>query len=144
MKTEEINFSEYIIKESEHARKAYDNRVIQTRLLERYSLLSAGIIWSWCATNLTLPAVNFLIWMPSLITFLFGIRAWGNAKAMCHIRDYLITIEDTIILPKELGWGRQLKLKQEPRLAITPYIFWIILQFTTIFIPIFINHQKGV
>ncbi len=143
MQTENINLSEYIIKESEHVRKAYDDRVSQTRALERYSLLSTGIIWSWCATNYDLPTVKILIWMPALITFLFGIRAWGNAKAMYSTRDYLAKIESTILLPEDVGWGRHLKNKEEPRLAITAYIFWGILQFFTLFIPIFIK-QKGI
>lgn len=139
MQTEKINLPDYIIKESEHVRKAYDARVSQTRALESYSLFSTGIIWSWCAANYTLPPVQLLIWMPAIITFLFGIRAWGNAKAMYSTRDYLALIESTISLPKNVGWGRHLKEKEEPRLAITAYIFWAILQFLTIFIPIFLK-----
>jgi len=140
MQTEKINLSDYVIKESEYVRKVYDERVSQTRALERYSLLSTGIIWSWCATNYTLPTVQILIWMPALITFLFGIRAWGNAKAMYNTREYLTKIESVILLPEDVGWGRHLKKNEEPRLAITAHIFWAILQFFTLFIPLFIKH----
>jgi len=143
MQTEKINLSDYVIKESEYVRKVYDERISQTRALERYSLLSTGVIWSWCATNYTLPTVQILIWMPALITFLFGIRAWGNAKAMYKTREYLAKIESVILLPEDVGWGRHLKKNEEPRLAITAYIFWAILQFFTLFIPLFIK-QIGI
>jgi hypothetical protein len=141
MKTEKFDVTEYIVKESEHVRKVYDDRVTQTRALERYSIFATGIIWSWCSTNYEVPAVQILIWMPALITFLFGIRAWGNAKAMYKTRDYLAKIESRISLPEDLGWGRHLKKNEEPRLAMTAYFFWAVLQFFTLFIPIFMKQQ---
>jgi len=134
---EKFNFMEYIIKETEHVRKAYDDRIDQTRMLERYSLIATGGIWSWCATNAQSPEVALLKWMPAIITFLFGIRAWGNAKAIDATRDYLYKIENYISLPEEIGWGKYLKNNQEPRLAMTAYLFWGILQLLTILIPIF-------
>ena len=90
---EERNITEYLLKEAEHIRKAYDDRVSQTRALERYSLFLTGIIWAWCSTNFEFPAIRILVWMPSLITFLFGIRAWGNSIAMNRTRDYLAKLE---------------------------------------------------
>jgi hypothetical protein len=89
IKPKDTDITEYIIKESEHVRKVYDDRINQTRTLERYSLLATGAIWSWCATNLASTAVQILIWLPAVITFLFGVRAWGNAKAIYMTRDYL-------------------------------------------------------
>jgi len=62
---------------------------------------------------------------------------------MYSARDYLAKIKSTISLPEDLGWGRHIKNKEEHRLAITAYIFWAILQFFTLFIPIFIK-QKGI
>jgi hypothetical protein len=138
MKIDEIKLIEYLSKESEHVRKAYDDRVSQTRLLEQYSLLSTGLIWSWCATNYELPTVQILIWMPSIITLLFGVRAWGNANAMYRNRDYLVQIENRLALPEDIGWGRYLKNNQERRLAATAYAFWTILQVLTIIIPTYL------
>jgi hypothetical protein len=80
--------------------------------------------------------------MPSLITFLFGIRAWGNAKAMYRTRDYLSKLETQIALPDDFGWGRHLAKNEEPRLAVTAYIYWVVLQFVTIFIPILLMQKK--
>lgn len=139
MQTEFPNFQEYLIKESEHVRKVYDDRVSQTRSLERFSLLATGVIWSWCATNYELATVKILIWMPALITFLFGLRAWGISKVTYSTRDYLVKIEGKINLPADIGWGRHLKATEEPRIIITAYIFWAVLQILTIFIPIFIE-----
>ena len=133
---------EYLVKEAEYVRKAYDERVSQTRALERYALLATGLIWSWCATNYALPPVRILIWMPALITFLFGIRAWGYAKSMYTTRDYLIKIERMIALPDDIGWGRHLETREEPRLAMTAYLFWAVLQLMTIFIPIFMLFKE--
>ncbi len=64
------NITEFLMKEAEYIRKAYDERVSQTRALERYALLSTGIVWSWCATNFEFPAVKILVWMPQ------GNRIW--------------------------------------------------------------------
>lgn len=132
-----FNLAEYILKESEHVRKIYDARVVQTRILERYALIATGGIWSWCATHVDSPEVRLLKWMPAIITFLFGIRAWGNSKAIQAARDYLENIENYISLPENLGWGKYIKNNQEPRLALTAYLFWAILQILTVLIPIF-------
>jgi hypothetical protein len=141
MNPKDIDLSEYLVKESEHVRKVYDDRINQTRTLERYSLLATGAIWSWCATNLDSPAVQILIWLPAVITFLFGVRAWGNAKAIYMTRDYLIKIENRISLPENIGWGKHLRDNDEPRLALTAYLFWGILQIITILIPLFIYQR---
>lgn len=130
---------EYLTTEAEHVRKAYAERVQQTRVLERYSLLATGGIWSWCVMHPEIPGVSILLWMPAVITFLFGIRAWGNAKAIYATRMYLSEVEEYLGLPEEFGWGRHLKKNQEPRLALTAYLFWSILQLLTIFVPIFYN-----
>ena len=139
----EDNITEFLMKEAEYIRKAYDERVSQTRTLERYALLSTGIIWSWCATNFEFPAVKILVWMPALITFLFGIRAWGNARAMNSAREYLVELENKLSLPENMGWARYLTRNEEPRLAFTAYIFWAVLQFFTLFVPLFL-HQKEI
>lgn len=127
---------DYVLKECDHIRKSYDDRVDQTRMLERYSLLATGGIWSWCATHPEFPEVALLKWMPAIITFLFGIRAWGNAKAISATRNYLARIERHLALPEDLGWGRYLEKHQEPRLAMTAYLFWAILQLLTILVPV--------
>ncbi len=81
--------------------------------------------------------------MPALITFLFGIRAWGNARAMYSAREYLVQLEDKLSLPENMGWARYLTRNEEPRLAFTAYIFWAVLQFFTLFVPLFL-HQKEI
>jgi hypothetical protein len=129
--------AEITIKEMEYVRNAYDERVNQTRVLERYSLLATGAIWSWCATNVEAPEIALLKWMPAIITFLFGMRAWGNAKAIVSAKDYLTKLEKYLELPEEIGWGRHLSKNQEPRLVITAYLFWGILQSLTILVPAF-------
>ena len=142
MPSEQNTITEFLLKEVEHVRNAYDGRVSQTRALERYSLSLTGIIWAWCSTNLEIPAVRILVWMPALITFLFGIRAWGNARAMNRTRGYLVKLETTLSLPEDMGWGRHLSENEEPRLAITSYIFWSVLQFFTFFVPIFLIRRE--
>jgi hypothetical protein len=127
---------EYVLNECAHVRKSYDDRVNQTRALERYSIIATGGIWSWCATNPGSPEVALLKWMPAIITFLFGIRAWGNAKAIAATRNYLALVEQHLALPGNIGWGRYLEKHQEPRLAMTAYLFWAILQILTILVPI--------
>ena len=136
MEPQRVNLTEFIISECEHIRQAYDDRVNQTRLLERYALLATGLIWSWCATHMDSPAIQFLKWMPMVITFLLGLRAWGNAKAIFTTRDYLVRIEKQIDLPEGFGWGNYLKHNQESRLMLSAYLFWAILQALTIIIPI--------
>ena len=68
----DIDLSDYMVRESEHVRKVYDDRINQTRALEKYSLLATGAIWSWCATNLDSPAVHILIWNPSYLISLIS------------------------------------------------------------------------
>jgi hypothetical protein len=143
MQNEKNDITEFLLKEAEHVRNVYDERVSQTRALERYSLFTTGIIWAWCSTNFEFPAVKILVWMPALITFLFGIRAWGNARAMYSARDYLAKLESKILLPEDIGWGKHLTKNEEPRLSITAYIFWAVLQFFTLIIPLFLS-QKGI
>lgn len=133
---DETMIEEFTMKEIEYVRNAYEERINQTRTLERYSLLATGGIWSWCATNIESPEVALLKWMPAIITFLFGMRAWGSAKAIYATKDYLLRLETYLALPEEIGWGKYLTKNQEPRFAITAYIFWGVLQTLTILIPV--------
>jgi len=142
MKNEKDDVAKFLLEEAKHVRNAYDDRMLQTRALERYALFSTGIIWSWCSTNFKFPAVEILVWMPALITFLFGIRAWGNARAMYRTREYLFKLESEIPLPEGIGWAKHLAKNEEPRLAITAYIFWAVLQFFTLFVPFFLRQKQ--
>ena len=127
--TEHID--KYLLKEAEFLRNVYSERAKETRLLERYSLIATGAIWSWCAANLDAPALELLLWIPAIITCLFGVRAYSIYRAMDATRDYLISIESKFGLPNDFGWGHQLK-QQEQGPLYTALTFWFILQGLTL------------
>lgn len=122
---------QYLLKEAEFLRNVYNERAKETRLLERYSLIATGVIWSWCAANLEAPALKLLLWVPAIISSLFGIRAYSIYRIMVATRDYLASLESKLGLPNDFGWGHQLK-QQEQGQMFTALMFWFILQVFTL------------
>ena len=121
----------YLLKEAEFLRNIYNERAKETRLLERYSLLATGAIWSWCAANPDEQATKLLLWVPAIITCVFGVRAYSIGRIMRATREYLASLESKLGLPKDFGWGHQLK-QQEPGQLYTALMFWFILQVFTL------------
>ena len=122
---------QYLLKEAEFLRNVYNERAKETRLLERYSLIATGVILSWCAANLDAQALKLLLWVPAIITCLFGIRAYSIYRIMVVTRDYLASLESKLGLPNDFGWGHQLK-QQELGQVFTALMFWFILQVFTL------------
>ena len=125
----------FVMKEIEHLRKLSDNALNETRTLERFALVLTGVIWSWCATNFGLTKTVILIWFPALATFLFGIRAFGMYRYSLGIKKYILDAERHYQLPEHFGWEK-IEGRFGPELrVITSYMFWVVLQATTIVVP---------
>ena len=130
-----------------YLRNTYTDAVKETRSHERFSLLSAGIIWSWYAINVMKQSeqkdyseFSIILYIPAAITFLFGIRSWGISVYMKKIRKYMIKIEKAYHLPAEYGW-EQNTYNDHSRFEIyTVYLFWVLLQTATIIVPFLIKN----
>ena len=118
---------EYLVKEAEFLRNVYSERAKETRLIERYALIAAGAIWSWCATHLDAPTLKLLVWVPPIMTGLFGLRAYAIYRAMITTRNYLATLESKLNLPEGFGWGHHLRAQERGQLY-TSLAFWTIAQ----------------
>lgn len=125
--------------EISYLRNTFSDAVKETRNHERYSLLSTGIIWSWYAINIMKSSwqkdFTIILWMPAVITFLFGIRSWGISMIMLKIQDYLLKIEETYCLPDGLGWEQHIEHDRSRFEILTVYLFWFLLQSATIVVP---------
>jgi hypothetical protein len=137
------NLAEYLLKESEHLKKVYDESAKEISILERYALVATGAIWSWCAANVKSPVFHVLIWVPLIIQILFGLRAWGIYQSMVSTREYLERIEMTVQLPEGLGWGRFLKQHSRGLRVSTSYAFWIALHIITLVVALLYG-RRGV
>ncbi len=128
--------------EISYLRNEFSDAVKETRNHERYSLLSTGIIWSWYAINIMKhPAQKdfaIILWIPAVITLLFGIRSWGISRYMLRIQKYLIKIEKAYDLPDDLGWEQNIENDRSRFEIFTVYLFWFLLQSATIVVPFYI------
>ena len=127
----EIDLKNYLLKESEGLRKNYFDYAKDIAVLERYSLVITGAVWSWCAANIQSPGFSLLLWVPFILQILFGFRAWGIYRNMATIREYLIEIEKAVHLPDDLGWGRYQTLHESKLRVFTGFAFWIVLHAAT-------------
>ena len=123
---------QYLLKEAEFLRNVYNDRAKETRLLERYSLIATGLIWSWCAANLEAPAFKIMLWMPTILTFLFGIRTYLIYRFIVATRDHLASLESKLGLPNDFGWGHHLKQQGWRGQVLTSFMVWFILQVLTL------------
>ncbi len=112
-------------------RNVYAERAKETRLLERYALIATGTIWSWCAGNVDMPALKLLLWVPGIITCLFGMRAYSIYKIMIATRKHLASLESNFGVPEDFGWGLQLKQQEVGQLYIA-VAFWLTIQMFTL------------
>ena len=132
----------YLKDEISYLRNVLSESAKETRNHERFSLLSTGIIWSWYAVNIMKHPkqddFTIILWIPAIITFLFGIRSWGVSKIMLKIQNYLLEIEKSYSLPDNLGWEQHIENDRSQFEISTVYIFWIFLQCATIIIPLYI------
>jgi hypothetical protein len=127
---------DYLLREAEQLRNLYADSIKEIAMLERYTLLATGAIWSWGASQKISEYLSFLVWVPLVIQLFFGLRAWGIYQDITWIRKYLSGIETTLGLPDELGWGHR---QADPRLRlriITGFAFWIALPVLTAVIAI--------
>ena len=139
MKNLSVKSAKYILKEFELPRKVYDESAKETRILERYSLLTAVAIWSWYLTIIDKPESKFFIWIPAIVTLLLGLRAWGIYVYVVSIKNYIAKLEIAHELPGNLGWERSSKHHLPPLRVITAFVFWITLQALTIIVAVKIN-----
>ncbi len=130
---------DFFVKEIEYLRNGIDESIRETRSLERYSLLVTGAIWSWCAAAQGSPGLNVIVWLPSFLVGLFGIRAWGIAKEIKTIDKYLDRVEGILGLPEGLGWERRQAEQRSPFEVKSVYLFWAILQTATVVIALLYN-----
>lgn len=136
---------EFLVKELNQVRKDYDGYVEETRRLERYAILVTGITWSWCASHTDNFAFSLLTWFPAVACALFGLRAAAIHIQARAARQFSVKIESALQLPNHLSWARnqQQQSKGAPSLvAITAYLFWFIVSFGTIVVPLIFSHYR--
>jgi hypothetical protein len=79
------------------------------------------------------------MWLPVLVQFLFGVRAWSISKDMASMIAYLKNIETTIQLPDNLGWAKYWDKKRSRYRDVTGYLFWGVLQCITLIVALYIT-----
>lgn len=131
---------DYVSNEIGYLRRTYLESAKETRTLERYTLLATGGIWSWYAANYSengnLDRLTFILWLPAIITVLFGLRAWGISRLLVKIKKYFAYVEGQYQLPSGLGWEQQ-GVSDRTRFEImTVYLFWLLIQIATVLVPI--------
>jgi hypothetical protein len=130
---------DFLLKELDQVRKDYEGCVEETRRLERYAIVITGVTWSWCASNVHSFAFNLLVWFPAVACALFGSRAGAIHVQARAARRYIAKVEHALELPSHLGWGAD--QMQQSRgvpaiVAITAYVFWLVVSVGTIAIPL--------
>lgn len=132
---------QYLMSEAEYMRKIFEDSAKWIEVLERYSLLVTGAIWSWVAANIsnTEFQIKYIIWLPVLVQFLFGVRAWSISKDMASMIDYLKKIETKIQLPDNLGWATYWDTNRSRYRDVTGYLFWGVLQCISLIVALLIT-----
>jgi len=128
--------NQYLLTEAEYTRKIIEDSAKWIEVLERYSLLVTGGIWTWVASNLHSPdfQASYIIWLPVFVQGLFGFRAWCIYKDMVSMIDYLKIVETTVKLPNNLGWATYwIEKRSRPR-VVSGYLFWCVLQCITVIV----------
>lgn len=116
---------DFALAEFENLRREVDSTVKEIYTLERYSLATAGAIWSWYAANAT-STEKAVVCLPFLLGCLFAIRCYTLYRHLFRLSGYLTKVEKVFELPEDLGWERYLSLNADWRQAGSGYLFWLI------------------
>jgi hypothetical protein len=137
--TSENEYPRYLDGELEFVRRSYVNGAEETQRLERYAVVTAAALWSWCATKRGDPVVTALIWLPVVSSILFGLRAWAIGRQIQEVRRYLQKVEQHVGLPSQLGWERSRSAKSLNVRVATSYVFWAILECTSVGLATYVS-----
>ena len=125
---------DYLSGEVEFLRNRYAEWVKETRVLERYALVTTGAIWSWGAVKFSnhefapiIWAPVIIMWAPVIITLMFGLSTLGVYRNMVAAREYLLKIEKSVKLDEDFGWWQYLKAHGDPLRDRTGTAFWWVL-----------------
>ena len=140
--TQSQAYDGFLVEEFKHIQTSYHNLVEEAWQLERYAILVTGATWGWCATNTKSPGFALLVWFPSVACFLFGMRAAGIHFQLKATRRCMADIEKSFNLPQSISWASE-QIRQSKGIpsfvAISAYLFWLVLGFGTIIVPIYFN-----
>lgn len=125
-----------IASEREHVRKICTEYSSQTSALERYALTLAGVIWSWCLTNVQAVGVKALLFAPVVTTSLFGIRAFALYRSLQIAAMYLEKLKQLSGLPPSFGWEQHHQENGQRLRVATAYAFWSALQLITLLVAL--------
>lgn len=130
--------SEYLQGEVEFVRKSYLNGVDDIRKLERYIVVIVAAVWSWCAGNLSSPALPLIAWVPFAAAVLFGLRAWSISVQVQSMRRYLAKVESHLDLPGQLGWERNRAGTAVLVRVATGWLFWALVQVASLGVALYV------
>jgi hypothetical protein len=129
----------YVADELEFVRLNYSSQVEETQRLERYAVVVAAAIWSWCAAASSEIVVKLLIWLPVVSSVLFGLRSWAIGRQIEELRRYLQKVEHYVELPQPLGWERSRSVQSLRVRVATAYAFWAILEFVAVGLAAYVS-----
>lgn len=132
---------EFLKSEAEYLREFYDSSINQTRNIEKYVITVMGIVWSWCIVNPDKQGVNYLVWLPFFVVFLFGLRALSIYHLACAARNYLLNIETTIYESSNFGWTKEREKAKYSTQFMTAWFFWICITIAALLFPLFVKFQ---
>jgi hypothetical protein len=122
---------QYYLREHETLREEIDAFIAQTQQMELYALISAGLIWTWLATNSDKIEENmrWVWWIPFLIAIMGAIRSLALLLMIMRLAGYIKRMEEKFceLRPDLPGWENYHQSIQRPWLGATGWIFWIVL-----------------
>jgi hypothetical protein len=96
--------------------------------MERWSLVVSGGIWSFLTLDRRTQPPPLVYWCPFILTFLFGLRAWGIHRLNVALGKYIARLEVLGYGSDKCGWENQLLRDGRPALyVISSYGYFILL-----------------
>lgn len=83
---------DYLLREYDALRKQIDGILHEIIQLERLTLISSGVIWSWLATSSNVVIPKFIYFAPAVLTLLLGGRVWSLNVATLRTGEYIYSI----------------------------------------------------
>src|SRR5262249_96479 len=104
----------------ESLRKEVDGFLKEIGTLVTTSILASGAVWGWILVNQDKVVSKSLLFVPSVLVLLAGLRAHALRQGTVRVAEHLARLERALGFDEQLGWH----IRWEDELPLSKLLHW--------------------
>ncbi len=95
---------QYVLQEAQLMGERIQWYLEQQQHLETLAIVATGAIWSFMLALRYTSAIEYIAWLPAMITILLAAKSFVFTKTLNEAFEYLYSLEELCGLPGDAGW----------------------------------------